>query len=291
MADRNGSTGVFTPQGGGAATFNGEVLDVSAVIRAASSGIRRITLSDSAMIAPAAANMARQRGIVLERAKPTPASPPPAPSAPASASTTTPAPTAGTDNGAKSNGATAVPYVPPLKPPTVLDTPTGRRNASPVLPKPLEERRPDNYPTTVFRTPRNAPTLTDRPVMTPAADTGPQGPMMFSQAGTITIPTATPATPNGSNGVQTPTNGAPTVVENPVTGWQTVVTNQENLVEAMLATAAPIAQPATTPTRSRWDEDTDEGELDPITIDLIENSLRSTRFEMDAVLFRTAMSP
>jgi N-methylhydantoinase B len=31
--------------------------------------------------------------------------------------------------------------------------------------------------------------------------------------------------------------------------------------------------------------------VDPITLDLIENALRNTRFEMDAVLFRTAMSP
>lgn len=32
-------------------------------------------------------------------------------------------------------------------------------------------------------------------------------------------------------------------------------------------------------------------EVDPITLDLIENGLRNARFEMDAVLFRTAMSP
>ncbi len=32
-------------------------------------------------------------------------------------------------------------------------------------------------------------------------------------------------------------------------------------------------------------------ELDPITLDIIENALRNARFEMDAVLFRTAMSP
>ena len=31
--------------------------------------------------------------------------------------------------------------------------------------------------------------------------------------------------------------------------------------------------------------------IDPITVDLIENALRNTRHEMDAVLFRTAMSP
>ncbi len=32
-------------------------------------------------------------------------------------------------------------------------------------------------------------------------------------------------------------------------------------------------------------------ELDPITLDIIENALRNARFEMDTVLFRTAMSP
>ena len=33
------------------------------------------------------------------------------------------------------------------------------------------------------------------------------------------------------------------------------------------------------------------GDLDPITLDLIENALRNARHEMDAVLFRSAMSP
>ena len=32
-------------------------------------------------------------------------------------------------------------------------------------------------------------------------------------------------------------------------------------------------------------------EVDPVTVDIIENALRNTRYEMDAVLFRTAMSP
>ena len=35
----------------------------------------------------------------------------------------------------------------------------------------------------------------------------------------------------------------------------------------------------------------DRVEVDPITLDIIENALRNARFEMDAVLFRTAMSP
>ena len=35
----------------------------------------------------------------------------------------------------------------------------------------------------------------------------------------------------------------------------------------------------------------DTVEVDPITLDIIENALRNARYEMDAVLFRTAMSP
>src|SRR4026209_1869474 len=31
--------------------------------------------------------------------------------------------------------------------------------------------------------------------------------------------------------------------------------------------------------------------VDPVTLDIIEGALKSTRFEMDATLFRTAMSP
>ena len=31
--------------------------------------------------------------------------------------------------------------------------------------------------------------------------------------------------------------------------------------------------------------------VDPITLDIAENALKNARFEMDAVLFRTAMSP
>src|SRR5438270_12926961 len=32
-------------------------------------------------------------------------------------------------------------------------------------------------------------------------------------------------------------------------------------------------------------------ELDPITLDILESALRNARYEMDTVLFRTAMSP
>ena len=32
-------------------------------------------------------------------------------------------------------------------------------------------------------------------------------------------------------------------------------------------------------------------EIDPVTLDIIEGALKSARYEMDAVLFRSAMSP
>ncbi|MEM9684608.1 MAG: hydantoinase B/oxoprolinase family protein, partial [Pseudomonadota bacterium] len=46
---------------------------------------------------------------------------------------------------------------------------------------------------------------------------------------------------------------------------------------------ATIIQPNTTPFQ--------KVDVDPITLDIIENALRNARTEMDAVLFRTAMSP
>ena len=50
------------------------------------------------------------------------------------------------------------------------------------------------------------------------------------------------------------------------------------------ASSAPVPMPAATapPTAP---------EVDTVTLDIVENSLRSIRFEMDAVLYRTAMSP
>ena len=32
-------------------------------------------------------------------------------------------------------------------------------------------------------------------------------------------------------------------------------------------------------------------DVDPVTLDLVENGLRNARYEMDEVLFRTALSP
>lgn len=46
---------------------------------------------------------------------------------------------------------------------------------------------------------------------------------------------------------------------------------------------AQIIQTATTPLA--------ETEVDPVTLDIIENALRNARYEMDEVLFRTALSP
>ena len=54
---------------------------------------------------------------------------------------------------------------------------------------------------------------------------------------------------------------------------------------AAAAAAAPVASRGARPRRAP------DTALDPITLDLIENALRNARHEMDAVLFRSAMSP
>ena len=59
-----------------------------------------------------------------------------------------------------------------------------------------------------------------------------------------------------------------------------------------LGAAVPGAAPAASPSpRSARPRRAPETALDPITLDLIENALRNARHEMDAVLFRSAMSP
>ncbi len=59
-----------------------------------------------------------------------------------------------------------------------------------------------------------------------------------------------------------------------------------------LGAAVPGAAPAASPSpRSARPRRAPEAALDPITLDLIENALRNARHEMDAVLFRSAMSP
>ena len=55
--------------------------------------------------------------------------------------------------------------------------------------------------------------------------------------------------------------------------------------QAAAAAAAPAASRGARPRRAP------DTALDPITLDLIENALRNARHEMDAVLFRSAMSP
>ena len=54
---------------------------------------------------------------------------------------------------------------------------------------------------------------------------------------------------------------------------------------------APAASAAPASPRSARPRRTPDTALDPITLDLIENALRNARHEMDAVLFRSAMSP
>ena len=69
---------------------------------------------------------------------------------------------------------------------------------------------------------------------------------------------------------------------------------------AMLGDEVPVlAEPATAPRRRSTEvaagptarQTRGGGKLDVVTLDLIENSLRNARHEMDAVLFRSAMSP
>ncbi|MGI9335545.1 MAG: hydantoinase B/oxoprolinase family protein, partial [Gammaproteobacteria bacterium] len=54
-----------------------------------------------------------------------------------------------------------------------------------------------------------------------------------------------------------------------------------------VSTSGDLTQSATSPARAS----TRDTPLDTITLDLIENALRNARHEMDAVLFRSAMSP
>ena len=57
-------------------------------------------------------------------------------------------------------------------------------------------------------------------------------------------------------------------------------------------TKAPVARPDAEPIAAAAPAARQtSGALDPITLDLIENALRNARHEMDAVLFRSAMSP
>ncbi len=57
------------------------------------------------------------------------------------------------------------------------------------------------------------------------------------------------------------------------------------------ATPEPAEAPEAPPAAPAPEAPSREGKLDPITLDLIENALRNARHEMDAVLFRAAMSP
>ena len=59
---------------------------------------------------------------------------------------------------------------------------------------------------------------------------------------------------------------------------------------APAAEATPVVEPAPAPAAPLKAPETGSG-LDTVTLDLIENALRNARHEMDAVLFRSAMSP
>ena len=63
-----------------------------------------------------------------------------------------------------------------------------------------------------------------------------------------------------------------------------------NFVDTPSARRAKLA-PETPPPAPRRPDDREYAALDVVTLDLIENALRNARHEMDAVLFRSAMSP
>lgn len=253
----NGSNGSVT-----AVQYQGEVLDTSAVIRAAAAGYRLIYVREGTTVTQPARTYARSHGMIIET-MPTPAEPVQMAPQQTAPPTMTPAP-----------------------------RPTVRMRPLPIKPEPIPERKPENYPTTLFRTPPDAPAY--QPQITPEHRAG----SSEDRSGIFTSrPTGNGAPPAET----TPTNGgSPTsavsgrVVEQEPNGWATVVPAGENLVEAMLAPTVPLAQPAPpapespAPMPAAADA---SAPLDPVTIDLIENALRNIRYEMDAVLFRTAMSP
>ncbi len=84
-----------------------------------------------------------------------------------------------------------------------------------------------------------------------------------------------PAPPEPAGPGQAPTNGG----EASTNGGAAPAAEATPLVEPAPAPAAPLKAP-----------ETGSG-LDTVTLDLIENALRNARHEMDAVLFRSAMSP
>ena len=93
-----------------------------------------------------------------------------------------------------------------------------------------------------------------------------------------------PSAPSEAPSPATPGNGADSVspaAAPPASGRDH--RRPERALRAVPAPAGAAAEPERSPRRA--------ADLDPITLDLIENALRNARHEMDAVLFRSAMSP
>jgi N-methylhydantoinase B len=70
---------------------------------------------------------------------------------------------------------------------------------------------------------------------------------------------------------------------------------QNHAPEALRLGSVPTSEPGEhqppSPASGPWPEPSPSARLDPVVLDLIENALRNARHEMDAVLFRSAMSP
>lgn len=221
-----------------AVRFESGALRISDVMDAANKGLRRIVVGPAVAVSPAVRSMAAQRGIAIEGLNG---------STPAAGNGSAPVQKNGSPPAAKNVGSASIPV-------------SHRRDTSPVHPNPLPERRPENYPSSLFRTPENAPVL--------------------------------PHKTNGMTGATAPAAGK--IVESTPNGWAVVVPTRTDLIpEAFVPAVTPVAllpitppgEPAGAPSPARVSD------LDPITIDLIESALRNVRHEMDAVLFRTAMSP
>ncbi len=82
-------------------------------------------------------------------------------------------------------------------------------------------------------------------------------------------------------------NGSATTGEAPAVAKTAPAVERPAPAEAKVQ--SPERAPAPAPAAQR--APSASGKLDPITLDLIENALRNARHEMDAVLFRSAMSP
>jgi N-methylhydantoinase B len=250
-----------------AAEYRGEVLDTGAVLRAVAAGYREIYVREGTTVTLPAQTLARSKGIVITVIK--------APDEPQ-------------------------PITPQQTAPAAFEpaaAATVRLSPLPIHPEPLPERKPENYPATAFRTPPDAPRAQPRITERYRAGDAEDGSGIFSRR---TAPTAPPSTagstmPPSTEGGTTPlsTNGgaapAGRLVEREPNGWATV-TPATSPAEALRVPTVPLAEPVAPPAEGPAPAEA-EAPLDPITIDLIENALRNIRYEMDAVLFRTAMSP